>query len=98
MLAGGNLSSPVDEGSSSTRQEPDRAASDQRGQDESGKTGLEPNSAQTPEIERRIYRRRRGQLKAFATVAAALLCDVAWEFRLKRKGKGKRKASGGGAR
>ena len=47
-MAGVSRASPVDEGSSSARQEIDRAAQDQRGTDENGKTGLEPNSAQIP--------------------------------------------------
>jgi hypothetical protein len=45
--AGGDLFSPVDEGSSSTRQT-DRAAQDQRGRDGNRKTGFEANSAQIP--------------------------------------------------
>ena len=47
-MAEASRASPVDEGSSSARQEIDRAAQDQRGTDENGKTGLEPNSAQIP--------------------------------------------------
>jgi len=53
-VAGGNLSSPAAKGSFAARQEPDRAAHDQRGHDENGKTGLEPNSPQIPSVTERM--------------------------------------------
>ena len=59
--------------------------------------GSAPNKI--PEFERRIYRRRRAAALAFQIIARALLIDVGWYSRRKRKGKskGKGRVSSGGA-
>ncbi len=48
--AEGDLSSPVGEGPSPARREEDRPAPDSAGEETERKTGLEPNSAQTPAV------------------------------------------------
>jgi hypothetical protein len=48
-VAEGDLSSPVGEGPSPTRQD-ERPAPDSAGEEPEGKTGLEPNSAQMPAV------------------------------------------------
>ena len=102
-MAEASRASPVDEGSSSARQEIDRAAQDQRGADEKGKTGLEPNSAQTPPIDaaERIearQARRASMLQRFMRAAHFTLWPII-PFRRSGKatGKGKGRASGGGS-
>jgi hypothetical protein len=97
-------SKPAEEGSSSTGHG-DRPAHDQRGEDEKGKTGFEANAAQTPEsepeLEARIYRRRRAKLQAFMIVGRAMLFNVARAFNLptqsKAATKGNKASSGGRA-
>jgi hypothetical protein len=96
--AEGNLSSPVDDGASSTRAEPDSAAQDQRGEDGNGRPGLEANSAQIPAIEaaaaETLKARRFAMLQRFMRAALLTLPPV-FPFR-RGKGKSKGKATTGG--
>jgi len=79
----------------------DRPAQDRRGEDEKGKTGFEANAAQTPEVEARIYRRRRAMLQAFMIVGRAMVFNVARAFNLPTRSKAATTSKGkgtGGAR
>jgi hypothetical protein len=94
--AEGDLSSPVDEGSSSTWRKTNRAAQRQRGADETGKIAFEPITPQIQPIEAAavalIQSRRFGLLQTFMR-AAHFIVRPFLPFRRRRK-----KAKGGASR
>ena len=81
---GGNLSSLVDEGSSSTRQEPDRAAHNQHGSNGNDKAGGELNAPQVSSDATRA--RRSAMLQRFRRAARFMLRPVT-SFRKQRGGR-----------
>ena len=97
--AAGDLSSPVDEGSTSTRQDTDRAAQKQRGTDGTGKIAFEPITPQILPIDEHaaalMQSRRFAMLQAFMR-AARFIVRPFLVFRRRRKTKGRARQGGRG--